>query len=97
MTPLQAQTFISAVWVLHAPILLHEGEEGGKSQESKSSLMGFCWMELKCKISCLFFVNEWTEEVSPASLKHAELFQTFEKNTDNLYFNFWGEEAGKKR
>lgn len=53
--------------------------------------MRFCWMELKCKISCLFFVNEWIEKVSLASLMYTELLQTFKENTNNLYFNFWGE------
>lgn len=44
--------------------------------------------KMKMQIFLFSFVNEG--KVSPASLTHAELLQTFEKNTDNLYFSLEG-------
>lgn len=50
---------------------------------------------MKMQNFLFIFVNEWTEKITLVGLSHAELLQTFEENTDNLYFNFF--QQGKEQ
>lgn len=50
---------------------------------------------MKMQNFLFIFVNEWTEKITLVGLSDAELLQTFEENTDNLYFNFF--QQGKEQ
>lgn len=86
VTPLQVQTLISAGRIMHMPVCLC-CMRGKTLWKIMKGCNGVSLDEMKMQNFLFIFVNEWTEKMSLLSLVHAELLQTFEENTDNLYFH----------
>lgn len=92
---LQVQTLVSAGRITYVPVYFC-CIRGENPRNIIKVCNGTLLDGMKMQNFLFIFVNEWTEKITLVGLSHAELLQTFEENTDNLYFNFFSS-GGRSR